>query len=358
MVDERAEEALPMEDGPRSWLRWLDPRLHPLVVAIGCGGIAFGVGLALAGIPGHGKVLSVIGNVEPRWFALCLVAEAIAYAGYVLALRATATVNEGPAFGFRFSTRVVAAGFGAFLSASAAGGFEIDYWSLRQAGASRREAMRRVLGLGTLEYAILAPAALASALALLFGAGKQPYWSVTLPWLLVVPGFAFAVWATSPVRVDSLVEAEGQRMPRRLLGHAVNGLTVLRQLVLAPKEGALAFAGAALYWFGDILCLWASLKAFHAGVAIPALILAYATGYVFTRRALPLGGVGVAEALLTVALVTLGVPFAPALVGVFAYRIFNFWLAILPALVAAPTVERIRAQIPFAASEVEKERRR
>src|SRR5687767_12919004 len=58
MVDEGEGEAFPTQDGPRSWLRWLDPRLHPLVVTIACGGIAFGVGLALAGIPGHGRVLS------------------------------------------------------------------------------------------------------------------------------------------------------------------------------------------------------------------------------------------------------------------------------------------------------------
>jgi uncharacterized membrane protein YbhN (UPF0104 family) len=344
--------------GPRSWLRWLDPRWHPVVVALASGGIAFGVGVALAGIPGHRKVIDVVSNIEPRWFALCFVAEAVAYGGYVLALRSTAGVAGGPQLGFGFSAKVVAAGFGAFLSASSAGGFEIDYWSLRQSGLERREALRRVLGLGTLEYAVLAPAALASALALLLGAGKQPYWSVTLPWLLVVPGFAIAVLLTSPGRAQSLTDTEGKRMPRRALGHAVSGLAVVRQLVVSPARGGLAFVGAALYWFGDILCLWASLKAFHADVAIPALILAYATGYVLTRRALPLGGVGVAEGLLTLALVTLGVPFATALPGVFAYRIFNYWLALVPALAAVPMVSRIRDDMGRAASELETDRNR
>jgi len=128
------------------------------------------------------------------------------------------------------------------------------------------------------------------------------------------------------------MSTDGKGRVRTWFGHTISGLTVLRRLVLNPfPSGGLAFAGAALYWFGEIACLWASLRAFHVDVAIPALILAYATGYVVTRRALPAGGVGVSEVLLTLALYWLGVPFVPALLGVFSYRIFNFWLPTLPA---------------------------
>ena len=73
---------------------------------------------------------------------------------------------------------------------------------------------------------------------------------------------------------------------------------------------------------------------------IAALILAYATGYAFTRRSIPAGGPGAVEVFLTFALVWVGVPLAPALLGVFAYRLFNFWLALVPALAVLPTVRR------------------
>jgi hypothetical protein len=70
---------------------------------------------------------------------------AVAYLGYVLALRETARVNDGPALPFGHASRVVAAGFGAFFATSAKGGFEVDYWALRRAGAERRDAVARVL---------------------------------------------------------------------------------------------------------------------------------------------------------------------------------------------------------------------
>lgn len=329
----------------RAWWRWLGGRRHPLVVVLGSIVIAAGTGFGLAAIAGDGRVLGVFGRINPIWFVVCFFAQAIAYLGYVVALRETAGVDGGPTLSYRFASRVVAAGFGAFFSASAAGGFEVDYWALRHSGATRREAMRRVLGLGTLEYAVLAPAALGSALALLAGAGHDPYEAMTVPWLLVIPGFAVAWWLTSPVRGERLSHLDGNQA-KRTFAHAVSGLVVLRSLVVQPRAHGLAFVGAALYWSGEILCLWASLRAFHASVQLPALVLAYATGYVATRRALPAGGVGVAELALTFALTWLGVPLAPALLGVFSYRIFNFWLALLPAFAAKATVRRIRETLP------------
>jgi uncharacterized membrane protein YbhN (UPF0104 family) len=332
---------------------WLDEKRHPIAVVVGSGVVTAAVAFLLALVPGYDRVLTVIGAMRPEWFAVCFGALALAYAGYVLALRETVRLGGGPELGLRHSAQIVAAGFGAFFAVSAAGGFEIDYWSLRRAGLSRHDAMVRVLGLGTLEYAVLACAALASALALLFGAGKQPYFAVTVPWLLVIPGIAFAVWASSPCRSARLSRTSGHRLPRQAFGHAVSGLVVLRRLALSPGRHRLAFAGTALYWFGEIACLWASLRAFHEDVAIPALVLAYATGYVLTRRALPAGGAGVAEALLTLGLVSLGVAFAPALCAVFAYRLFNFWLALVPAMIAFPTADGLRRAMRAVEREIE-----
>ena len=82
---------------------------------------------------------------------------------------------------------------------------------------------------------------------------------------------------------------------------------------------------------------------YNAEVSIPALILAYATGYVATRRSLPWGGAGLVEVMMTFALVWVGVPLAPALLGVVTYRLFNFWLPVIPALAALPAVRRMRA---------------
>jgi uncharacterized membrane protein YbhN (UPF0104 family) len=63
-----------------------------------------------------------------------------------------------------------------------------------------------------------------------------------------------------------------------------------------------------------------------------------------TRRALPLGGAGVVEALLPFALGWLKIALAPALLAVFAYRVINLWLPLVPALVGLPTFHTLERE--------------
>ena len=51
------------------------------------------------------------------------------------------------------------------------------------------------------------------------------------------------------------------------------------------------------------------------------------------------------ELALTLALVGMGLSFVPALVGVIIYRLFNFWLPILPALVVMPAIRDLRLRL-------------
>jgi uncharacterized membrane protein YbhN (UPF0104 family) len=331
--------------------RWLGGGRSPLAAVVLYVVVAFAAGAALALAEGDEQVAHRFHDFHPVWLLVCLGGEALAYVGYVFALRETARVNGGPPMTFGHAFRVVAAGFGAFFAASASGGFEIDYLAFRHAGATRRQALARVLGLSTLEYAVLAPAALAAAMILTFGeAFRHP--ALTLPWLLVVPGFAAAFWCSSPKRAHRFHHGDHQNVLRRGVGHAVAGLCILRGILSQPFRHGLGFGGVALYWFGDLACLWAALMTFGAQVDVLRLLLAYATGYVVSRRGLPAGGVGVAEVLLTFAFVWFGVPFAPALLAVFGYRIFNLWLALLPAYAVQPTVARLRRELPEARVEV------
>jgi len=298
--------------------------------------------LATTHAAGYGHVESAVRRFDPVWLPVCLAGQVVAYFGYVLALRAVARMDGGPRLSFALTTRTVVAGFGVYAATHSSGGFAVDYWALRRSGLARREAMARVLGLGALEYAVLAPAALVSALVLFFGSGDHVQDAMTLPWLLVLPGFAAAAWLTSPRRAERLADSAGGGLLREAFAHMVAGVVMLRAIATRPFEHATGLVGVTLYWLGDIGCLWAALRLFSVEVAVPALIVAYATGYVLTRRSLPLGGAGLVEVLMTFALVWIGVPLAPAALGVVVYRVFNFWLPIVPALAVLPTVRELR----------------
>jgi hypothetical protein len=216
--------------------------------------------------------------------------------------------------------------------------------ALRKAGLKREQAIARVAGLGVLEYAVLAPVALVCALLLFAGGDDRVQDSMTLPWLAVIPGFALALWASSPKRRERLTDPIRGGRVRGSLAHAVAGLVTLRALCRRPVQHLPGLLGVAFYWFGDIACLWAALRVFDVHVSWPALVVAYATGYIASRRSLPAGGAGIVEVLMTFALVWVGVQLAPAALGVLVYRIFTFWLPIVPALAVLPTVKELRRE--------------
>jgi uncharacterized membrane protein YbhN (UPF0104 family) len=319
---------------------WLEDK--PLVIVLAAAGATVGVVLVLASEAGWPHVSRLVyARHSWAWLAVCLVGELTAYGGYVLTVRAMARVDGGYKLGLRASITEVIAGFGVFAATRSSGGFAVDYWAFREAGADRRQAVRRVLGLGFLEYAMLSVGALVASILLFFGLDGHASESWTLPSLIVVPVFALAIWLTSPRRAERLSRPRSGRL-RRLFADSVAGAATARHLATGSSEHGLGVLGNALYWAGDILCLWAALRLVNAQLPVAALVLGYSAGYVLTRRALPAGGAGFVEIALTLALVGMGLPFAPALLGVVVYRLFNFWLPIVPALALTPTIRDLR----------------
>jgi uncharacterized membrane protein YbhN (UPF0104 family) len=323
----------------------LDWERRRMLILFAAGAIALATAMALADLAGYDALVHAVRGLEPEWLIGCFIGQLVAYFGYVLAVRAVARVDDGPRLSLALTTRTVLAGFGVYASAHAAGGFAVDYWALRRSGLARDDAVRRVLALGALEYAVLAPAAMVCAIILLLEPGDRVQDAMTYPWLLVIPGFAAAAWVSSPRRASRLVSDDpGRGFIRRWFAHSVAGICKLRTLATQPHRHGLGLAGVALYWAGDATCLWCAIQLFHARMSIPALVVAYATGYVLTRRSLPAGGAGIVEVLLTFALVWVGMPLAPALLGVVVYRAFNFWLPVVPALAVLPSLKRIGGQ--------------
>jgi uncharacterized membrane protein YbhN (UPF0104 family) len=283
---------------------------------------------ALAGVAwaaGFDRIADVIGNPHPVWFAAALGGELVAYLGYIIAYHEVTRPHPASNVRFLESAAAVAVGFGMFV---ARGGFAADVEVLDGRCDSSDDARTRVLGLSVLEYVILAPVTCVAACLILVG-GSHVSPSFTIPWAVGVPAGAVVALALIGFRQ----RFAGRGGWRGRIARGLDALQLLHRLTRRPVRALVALVGMALYWAGDAFCLWACLYGFLGRpFSATALVVAYASGYALTRRTLPLAGAGVVEALLPFALLWVSMPLAAALWAVLAYRFFNLWLPLVPAV--------------------------
>jgi uncharacterized membrane protein YbhN (UPF0104 family) len=312
--------------------------MRPVVVAAVATGIAAVAVLVIARATGVDKVGRAFDDIDPIWIVLIAGAELLAYPAYMIAYRSLAQVHGHAPLALPLVARVVIAGFGPF---TIGGGFGIDRQALQALHEDEHSARVRVLALGTLEWAVLAPTTcIVSIVFLIQGADILP--SLLWPWALSVPlGFGFGLWASTPKRIERVARLCRGRCP--WLIRALEGVGALHTLLRNPRAYMGAWVGTALYWAADIGAFYGALRAFGIAPGPGKVILAYATGYAATRRSLPLGGAGITEVLMTYSLYWVRYPLAPALAAVVAYRVFNFLLAATPALIAHRQLEPVIA---------------
>ncbi len=151
--------------------RWLDRAAHPVVALV----VIFALEAAATGglvwKAGWREIVHAVSVDNFQWFGLCAGGQLIAYVGYAIGLRAAAGVERGVRLPFPAALAIVSAGFGPVFAGNASGGFSVDYVTLRDSGMTPRRALRRVLGLSVLEYAVLAPAVAACAILVYFERG-------------------------------------------------------------------------------------------------------------------------------------------------------------------------------------------
>ncbi len=298
--------------------------------------LAVGIGVLIAKTAGFQEVLDDLGNAKAAWLPVCLLLEVVSYGGYVVTLRAVASIDSGPTIRAWPATRLVMASLGAtrIVSPAGAGGLALTYWALKRTGLRTRDAAARVVGLNILIFGIFGAWATIAAIILLVGFGDSAPLGMTLPWIIMVPACMMAAaWVSAPARGERLAVPPAHGWPRRALAAAVSGLLVVRHIVLQPRAHGNALMGAIIYWVGDVLCLWAALQAVGANVPIHGVALAYATAYIAMLVPLPTGGFGALDAAATFTLTLLDIPLASAFSGVVVWRAFNFWLPTVPALI-------------------------
>jgi hypothetical protein len=308
---------------------------HLVALVILAGALSLIATIAVAWVAGPRLVVHVARHANVYWFPFALVGAFVAHIGYVFAYREVAHVDRGTRIGVLRAGAVVAAGFGMFFPR---GGFAVDLEALEDLGVPTEEARIRVLGLGSLEYAVLAAGSCVCAVILLLG-DYPAQRAVVLSWVIGVPvGTFLAILAVA--HRDWLCRGWFGRIIRPFL----DAIYIVGLIVAAPRRhGFKALNGMAFYWAGEVFVLWVCLAAFTRHLpSIPAVVVGYATGYALTRRTLPLAGAGAVEVLLPFALHWVGFPLAAAVLAVFAYRIFNLWLPIVPAVAGVIALRRGR----------------
>ena len=312
---------------------------HVVMVMIVAAALSLIATILVAGAAGYVAVASRLRHANTYWFPFAVAGAVAAHIGYTFAYREVAHVGRGVRLGALRAGAIVAAGFGMFVPR---GGFAVDIEALEDLGVPREEARIRVLGLGSLEYAVLSTGALVCAILLLLDHAHAQR-AVTLSWTIGVPaGTALALLA---VRYRKRI-CRGRLAG--ILGPPLEAIAVVGQIVASPRRhGAAAFSGMAVYWAGEVFVLWVCLAAFTRDTpSVTAVVVGYATGYALTRRTLPLAGAGAVEALLPFALTWVGYGLPSAVLAVFCYRVFNLWLPLGPSAAGLYALRRTAPESP------------
>ena len=167
--------------------------------------------MLVAWIAGYVAVASHVKHADFYWIPFAVLGAVVAHVGYVFAYREVAHVDRGIRIGALRAGAIVAAGFGMFFPR---GGFAVDLEALEDLGVPPDEARIRVLGLGSLEYAVLATGALVCAIFLLYD-DPHAQRAVTLSWLIGVPVGTVLALSPSATGTGSAAVASAGSSARR-----------------------------------------------------------------------------------------------------------------------------------------------
>src|SRR4051812_22539495 len=290
---------------------------------------------ALADLPDVWAKLST-GHVG--WLAFALVLEVLSFVGHAVLFRAVSIDADGDRsrIGFRASTEITLAGHAAtrLLASAGAGGIALTAWALKKSGMEARDVGARMTTFMVLLYSVYMGALLFGGIGLYTGIipGGGSFAMTIVP--AIFGGAVIAIVASA-----QLVKP-GEGRIRRVLAPVGDGVRDARRLVRNGNPGLL---GAVMWWAFDIATLWACFEAFGAAPAVGVLVVGYFVGMLANTLPLP-GGVGGVDGGMIGAFVAFGVDPGAAIVAVLAYRVFSFWLPIVPGALAFGSLRRTVAK--------------
>ena len=301
---------------------------------------------------GFTKLGDTLNGAAWGWLGLCALGQIGVFVGYAGAFRASLAESvsaqsidpENSQVGVWYSLKVALGGFGLtqLVAAGGAAGMAFTFWVLRRLRFSKRNAMVQLITLNTAVYFVFGVLGWLGALVGLLDPAVPK--AMTLSWLTgFIVVIAVARWFTQPHRAAAFGAAGGAGRLRRALAVGVTAAARVRTCT-RTADGRRLLNWSLLYWVGDLVSLWAALRAFGVTVSVAAIVVAYVMGYLAQSVPIPLIATGGVDAATTFTLRAVGVPIEVALLGVVAHRVFAFWLPVFPGLWSATVL--VREEMP------------
>ncbi|MDX2379710.1 MAG: flippase-like domain-containing protein [Acidimicrobiia bacterium] len=282
----------------------------------------------LADLPG---IIDQIGEANWGWTPLIILASMVTYAAAAMAL-AGAVPNRlatGPllmvSLGSSFASKLAPAGLG---------GMALNVRFLQKQGVDQTVA---VSGVGLDTVAGLAGHASLIGIFIVW-AGRDAFGSFSLPdpkW------FVIAIIATALLLLIGLAIKPVRRMVIEkllpILAKAFDGVgAVLRR----PGKVAMLLGGSMLLTFAYLTTLYFSIAAFGGGLPFATVGAVFLVGSAVAQAAPTPGGLGALEVALIAGLKAAGLDAEVAVPAVFLYRLFTFWLPVVPGWLAFTWLQR------------------
>ncbi|HUW01521.1 MAG TPA: flippase-like domain-containing protein [Acidimicrobiales bacterium] len=281
----------------------------------------------LADLPG---IVDEVREANWGWTPLIIVFSAMTYVAASMSLAGAIPrhLPAGPlvttSFGSSFASKLAPAGIG---------GMALNIRFLQKQGVDQPVAVSGI-GLNTI-------AGLVGHITLvgvfLIWAGRDAFGSIELPnpkWFLIGIGIAAGLFL-----IGLAIPSVRTKMAKRLVPVISNAFEGITTVLRRPGKVALLLGGSLLVTFSYLTTLYFSIAAFGGGLAFATVGAVFLVGSAIAQAAPTPGGLGAVEAALIAGLVAAGLDNTVAVPAVFLYRLFTFWVPILPGWLAFQWLE-------------------
>jgi len=282
----------------------------------------------LADLPG---IVDQVREANWGWTPLIILASTVTYLAATMSIAGSIPprLPAGPLF-----MASVGSSFASKLAPAGLGGMALNVRFLQKQGVAQPVAVSGV-GLNTIA-GLVGHVSLVGIF--LIWAGRDAFGSFSLPdlhWFLIGIGIVLLLIALTMVIPATRRMVFDKLLP--IIAKAFDGVTdVLRR----PGKMTMLIGGSALVTFSYLTTLYFSIAAFGGGLPFATVGAVFLVGSAVAQAAPTPGGLGAMEAALISGLVAAGLDSTVAVPAVFLYRLFTFWVPILPGWLSFQWLQR------------------